>query len=73
MDLVAVGTVADIVPLNGENRTLVKAGLEPAAQWSRQGLRSLAGAAGFASNKRKFDRPRHRLYVRPAPECRRPA
>ena len=50
LDLVAVGTVADIVPLNGENRALVKAGLVLLRQGQRQGLRSLAGAAGFKTN-----------------------
>jgi single-stranded-DNA-specific exonuclease len=50
LDLVAVGTVADIVPLNGENRTLVKAGMELLRSGRRQGLKSLVGAAGFESN-----------------------
>ena len=47
LDLVAVGTVADIVPLSGENRALVKAGLALLRQGRRQGLRSLAGAARY--------------------------
>lgn len=47
LDLVAVGTVADIVPLNGENRALVKAGMALLRQGRRQGLRSLAGVSGF--------------------------
>jgi len=50
LDLVAVGTVADIVPLSGENRALVKAGLGLLRQGQRQGLRSLAGAAGFKTS-----------------------
>ncbi len=50
LDLVAVGTVADIVPLVGENRAMVKAGLNLLRRGSRQGLRSLVGAAGFASS-----------------------
>ncbi len=50
LDFVAVGTVADIVPLSGENRTLVKAGMELLRRGARQGLRSLAGAAGFATS-----------------------
>lgn len=49
LDLVAVGTVADIVPLRGENRALVRAGLRLLRQGRRQGLRSLAGAAGLES------------------------
>ena len=47
LDLVAVGTVADIVPLSGENRTLVKAGMEMLRRGQRQGLWSLVRAAGF--------------------------
>ena len=47
LDLVAIGTVADIVPLVGENRTLVKAGLEQLRKKPRQGLWSLIRAAGI--------------------------
>jgi len=46
LDLVAVGTVADIVPLTRENRSLVKAGLEILAMGKRPGLWSLAQVAG---------------------------
>jgi single-stranded-DNA-specific exonuclease len=41
LDLVAVGTVADIVPLTGENRILVKAGLERLPRTQKVGLRAL--------------------------------
>lgn len=51
LDLVAVGTVADIVPLVGENRSLVKAGLRRMRQGPRRGLASLAGAAEIQLNK----------------------
>ncbi len=47
LDLVAVGTVADIVPLTGENRALVKAGLKRLRLGQRLGFRSLAGVAGL--------------------------
>lgn len=47
LDLVAIGTVADMVPLLDVNRILVKAGLETAALESRPGLRSLADIAGI--------------------------
>ncbi len=47
LDLVAVGTVADVVPLKGENRALVRAGLQRLRSGNRQGLWSLAGAAEF--------------------------
>jgi single-stranded-DNA-specific exonuclease len=52
LDLVAVGTVADMVPLKGENRALVRAGLKRTNQGQRQGLRSLVGAAGMDSSHR---------------------
>jgi len=45
LDLVALGTVADIVPLTGENRVLVKKGLQRIRTGSRIGLNSLAGVA----------------------------
>ena len=46
LDLVAIGTVADLVPLTGENRALVKAGLKEVRFGRRPGVRSLAGVAG---------------------------
>ncbi len=45
LDLVAVGTVADLAPLNGENRALVKKGLKRIRRQPRQGLYSLAQVA----------------------------
>lgn len=41
LDLVALGTVADLVPLIGENRILVHAGLERLDATSRLGLQAL--------------------------------
>lgn len=46
LDLVALGTVADVAPLVGENRTLVASGLEVLRQTQRPGLRALMTAAG---------------------------
>jgi len=51
LDLVAIGTVADLMPLMGENRTLVRAGLERIRQHPRQGLFSLAQVAGLDLTK----------------------
>ncbi len=48
LDLVALGTVADIVPLLGENRTLVKRGLARLNAPSRPGLCALLAKAGVA-------------------------
>jgi single-stranded-DNA-specific exonuclease len=45
LDLVALGTVADLAPLVGENRVLVRKGLRQMRQTTRQGLFSLAGVA----------------------------
>ena len=45
LDLVALATVADLVPLQGENRALVRRGLEWARRGQRPGLRALTAAA----------------------------
>jgi single-stranded-DNA-specific exonuclease len=45
LDLVALGTVADLAPLVGENRVLVRKGLRQIRETKRQGLFSLAGVA----------------------------
>ena len=47
LDLVAVGTVADVVPLTGENRALVRAGLKKIRFGQRKGLLSLVNVAGL--------------------------
>jgi single-stranded-DNA-specific exonuclease len=47
LDLVALGTVADVVPLLGENRVLVRAGLEVIGRTARPGIRALAAVAGL--------------------------
>lgn len=41
LDLVAIGTIADVAPLDGDNRILVRAGLERMAQNPRPGLKAL--------------------------------
>lgn len=46
LDLVALGTVADVVPLAGANRILVRWGLEALARTRRPGLRALKRVAG---------------------------
>ncbi|HVK70795.1 MAG TPA: single-stranded-DNA-specific exonuclease RecJ [Polyangium sp.] len=45
LDLVAIGTVADVAPLVGDNRALVRAGLAVLGQGMRPGLRALAELA----------------------------
>jgi len=48
LDLVALGTVADMVPLRGDNRLFVKAGLEQIRQSPRPGIRALLSVSGIA-------------------------
>ena len=45
LDLVALATVADVVPLIGENRSLVKRGLAEIRRSRRPGMRALLAAA----------------------------
>jgi single-stranded-DNA-specific exonuclease len=47
LDLVALGTVADVVPLVGANRILVRWGLETLARSRRAGVRALKRVAGI--------------------------
>lgn len=47
LDLVALGTIADLVPLTGENRILVSAGLERLNTTRRPGLLALRNVAGI--------------------------
>jgi len=46
LDLVALGTVADIVPLRGENRTFVQRGAVEIARSTRTGLKKLIEISG---------------------------
>jgi single-stranded-DNA-specific exonuclease len=45
LDLVALATIADVVPLLGENRSIVRRGLRALADTSKPGLRALMAAA----------------------------
>ncbi len=51
LDLVAIGSIADVVPLVGENRYLVRKGLASLNPSRRQGISSLLGAANLISSK----------------------
>jgi len=51
LDLVALGTVADLAPLVGENRVLVRRGIRQIHETKRQGLFSLAGVANTKIDK----------------------
>lgn len=50
LDLVALATIADAVPLLGENRTLVRKGLRALAGTSKPGLRALMAVAGVEAD-----------------------
>jgi len=49
LDLVALGTIADLVPLLDENRILVAAGLRELSAMRRPGIAALATIAGISS------------------------
>lgn len=49
LDIVALGTIADMVPLKGVNRTLVKRGLTALGSSTRPGVIALKQIAGFAT------------------------
>ncbi len=51
LDLIALGTVADIAPLAGENRALVRGGIQAMGKLRRQGLYSLAQVSGINLEK----------------------
>ncbi len=50
-DIVAVGTIADVMPLTGENRLIVINGLQKLAHTSNLGLRALINKLGLDSRK----------------------
>lgn len=57
LDLVALGTVADIVPLVGENRCLVTHGMRVLEQQQRPGIRALCDIAGVGDQVNSGDIP----------------
>ena len=68
LDLVALATIADVVPLVGENRTLVRRGLRALASTAKPGLRALMAVVG--RGPRQGQRARRRLRARAAAERR---
>jgi single-stranded-DNA-specific exonuclease len=53
LDLVALGTIADIAPLVHENRALVRSGLGIIKRMGRQGLNALIGVSGLRPDRIK--------------------
>jgi single-stranded-DNA-specific exonuclease len=51
LDLVALATIADVVPLVGENRSLVRRGLSALASTTKPGLRALMSVARVEPGK----------------------
>lgn len=51
VDLAAIGTVADVVPLVGENRVIVDKGLATLQDSKRCGIKALLSVAGVADKK----------------------
>ena len=50
LDLVALGVIADVAPLTGENRYFVKEGLKLLSEEKRPGIAALKDAAGIKGN-----------------------
>ena len=51
LPLVALGTVCDVVPLTGENRTLARLGIESFQRTNLPGLKALLDTAGITDEK----------------------
>ena len=51
LDLVALGTAADIVPMQDENRILMRIGLKRMKERPRPGLKALMNVAGLSGKK----------------------
>lgn len=64
LDLVALGTVADLGPLTGENRSLVARGLRVLAASQRPGIKALIAVAGVSPAALKSDDIGFRLAPR---------
>ena len=66
-DLAAVGTVADVMPLTGENRTIVKAGLRQLQNTDRPGFCALLEEVGPC--RQAGDGREHQLRHRTPHQC----
>jgi single-stranded-DNA-specific exonuclease len=53
LDLAAIGTIADVIPITGENRILVREGLRLIENGVRQGLRALKRISGIDEKEMK--------------------
>jgi single-stranded-DNA-specific exonuclease len=64
LDLVAIGTIGDVAPLDGDNRALVRAGLAMVGRGTRPGTRALAEVAGFTTTSLTGEDVSYRLAPR---------
>lgn len=64
LDLVAVATIADLVPLGGENRVLARFGLRVLARTRNPGLRTLMRVAGVDPGRLRAGQVSHVLAPR---------
>src|SRR5882724_10506487 len=55
LKIVAIGTVADVAKLNGENRTIVALGLQDLPKATNPGLRALMEVAGCGDDMTAYD------------------
>ena len=66
--LTALGTIADVVPLTGENRIIVRHGLTQLLRTQNPGLLALINAAGYGKDDTGKGKNRlHRRRLRPRP------
>ncbi len=63
LELAALGTVADVAPMSGENRFIVKRGLELLQSTDRAGLRALFTLSGV--NRREMDAESLSFFIIP--------
>ncbi len=64
LDLVALGTVADVVPLRGNNRILVRHGLHRISKGPRDGIQSLLRTARIRTARIRSDHISYQLAPR---------
>ncbi len=65
LDLVAIGTVADVVPLLGENRVLVRFGMVVLNKTKRPGLQELFRVAGLNANGKGLEKDKNSRGITP--------
>jgi single-stranded-DNA-specific exonuclease len=64
LDLAALGTLADVVPLTGENRVILKEGLKFIHDGSRPGIRALKEVSGLNGKETRAGRLTYTLVPR---------